>query len=62
MLDESFLHELPDRLPDRAAARSQLAREVHLAELFPLGDAPVDDRIAQLRQDLLSRRRPLDGA
>src|SRR4051794_7709727 len=61
VLDEPLLDELSDRLADRAAAGAERAGERHLAQRLALRDATLDDRLAQLAQDLLGHGRPLDA-
>ena len=61
VLDEPLLDELADGLPDGAATGAERARERHLAERLALRDATLDDRLAELAQDLLGHGRPLDA-
>jgi hypothetical protein len=61
MVDEALLDELADRLADRAAAGPERLGERGLAELLALRDAAIDDRLAQLAQDLLGDLGALDA-
>ena len=61
VLDQAFLLELPDRLAHGAAPGSEGLGERDLAERLALRDAPVDDRLAQLVEDLLGGGGPVDG-
>src|SRR3954452_22858998 len=60
VVDQALLDELADRLADGAAAGAERGGERDLAERFALRDATLDDRLAELAQDLLRHRRPLD--
>jgi hypothetical protein len=59
---QALLLELPDRLAHGAAPGSEGLGERHLAERLALCDASVDDRLAQLVEDLLGGGGPVDGA
>src|SRR6185312_4398551 len=61
VVDEPLLHELADRLAHRAAPGAERTRQGDLAERLALRDATLDDRLAQLAQDLFGHGRTLDA-
>ena len=61
VLREALLHELADRLAHRAAARAERVGEVDLAQVGPLRDGALDDRVAQQAVRLLDRGGVLEG-
>ena len=56
VLRDALLHELAQRLAHDAAARAERRRQMRVAQLLALADAPVDDRRAQRREHLVRRR------
>src|SRR3954454_8240365 len=61
VVDQALLDELADGLAHRAAPGAERRRQRDLAQRLALRDATLDDRLAQLAQDLLRHRRPLDA-
>ena len=61
VLDEPLLDELADGLPHRAATGADRVRDRDLAQRLSLGDAALDDPLAQLPEHLLGHRRALDA-